>query len=121
MCTIKSITIGDKIINVADIKSKYMQNIAEAAESCTYIDKIVLFGSSLRESCREDSDIDIAVFGSQSKAKALTSKAYRRFLTQIYSFDDFNQTYDILYFKTGEKQTSSIMTDINKGEVIYAK
>ena len=41
------------------------------------------------------------------------------FLKKIYSFDDFNQTYDILYFKTGQKNKSAIMDDIASGEVLY--
>ena len=121
MCTIKELTIGDKTIHVADVKLKYMMNIVNAAENCDYIDRVILFGSSTRESCREDSDIDIAVFGNQPKTKALTSKKYRRFLNQIYAFDDFSQSYDVLYFKTGDKHPYNIMNDINNGEVLYAR
>ena len=121
MCKIKTIEINGRTISAADIKTKYLRIIAEAAKECDYIDKVVLFGSSLRESCREDSDIDIAVFGNQTRGKAMTSAKYRRFLNSIYSFDNFDQTYDILYFKTGIKYKAAIMDDIQNGEIIYAR
>ena len=42
------------------------------------------------ERYKESSDIDIAVFGSAAKGKALTSKSYRDFAGQIYAFDDYH-------------------------------
>ena len=121
MCKVKSLDIDGRTIHVADIKTKYMKNIADAAKKCDYIDKIVLFGSSLRENCRKDSDIDIAVFGNMSRGKAMTSAKYRKFLDSIYAFDGYEQTYDILYFKTGNRNEAAIMSDIQNGEVIYAR
>ena len=121
MCKLVKIKVGDQNIMVADIKEKYIYNIADATQKCRYIDKIVLFGSSTMDRCKETSDIDIAVFGSASKGKALTSKSYKDFAGQLYSFDDYNQGYDILYFKSGKNYTESIMNDIEKGEVIYVK
>ena len=121
MCKLVKIKVGDQNIMVADIKEKYIYNIADAAQKCRYIDKIVLFGSSTMDRCKETSDIDIAVFGSASKGKALTSKSYKDFAGQLYSFDDYNQGYDILYFKSGKNYTESVMNDIEKGEVIYVK
>ena len=73
------------------------------------------------ERCKESSDIDIAVFGSASKGKALTSKSYKEFAGQLYAFDDYCQGYDILYFKTGTQNIGNIMNDIKNGEVIYAR
>lgn len=113
--------IMGKEVHVADIKQKYMQNIADAAQECDYIDRIILFGSCTREDCKEDSDIDIAVFGSVTKGKCLTSKKYERFLKQVYSFDDFSQSYDVLYFKTDSTKNSLIMENISNGEVLYAR
>lgn len=121
MCKVTEIIVNGKKVRVANIKSKYMQNIADAAAVCDYIDKIVLFGSSTKSTCRAASDIDLAVFGNQSKGKTLTSAEYRRFLEKLSSFDEYKQTYDVLYFKTGEKNKSLIMNDIEKGEVLYAK
>lgn len=51
MCTVKTITVGDKTVRVADIKTKYIQNIVDAAADCDLIDKIILFGSSLNRTC----------------------------------------------------------------------
>ena len=121
MCTVGSMTVGNRIIRVADIKQKYIQNIIDAAMKCDIIDRVVLFGSSIEDRCKESSDIDIAVFGSQVPSRALTSKKYDRFTEQLYSFDDHSQSYDILYFKTGSRNDSLIMDDIIKGEVLYER
>ena len=121
MCTLKTMTIGDRSFSVADVKQKYIENIIDAAMKCDIIDRVVLFGSSLEERCKESSDIDIAVFGSQFPSRALTSRKYDRFTQQLYSFDDHAQAYDILYFKTGSKNNSLIMEDISKGEVLYER
>ena len=121
MCKLINIKIGNLNIKVADIKESYIYNIVDAAKKCKYIDKIVLFGSSTMERCKESSDIDIAVFGSVSKGKALTSKSYRDFVGQLYKYDNFSQNYDILYFKSSNVYHSNIMMDIDKGEIIYVK
>ncbi|MCR5655514.1 MAG: nucleotidyltransferase domain-containing protein [Lachnospiraceae bacterium] len=121
MCNIINIKVGDRNVRVADIKQKYIYNIADAAKKCRYIDRIVLFGSSTMERCKESSDIDIAVFGSAPKGRALTSKSFIDFAGQLYAFDDYSQAYDILYFKTGTHNNASIMNDIENGEVIYVR
>lgn len=119
MCKVTKMNIDGRTIRVADIKQKYMQNIADAARKCDYIDRVVLFGSSLEPRCKENSDIDLAVFGNVSKGKCLTSKQYERFLTQVFSYNNFDQAYDILYFKSGKQNIGHIMDDISKGETIY--
>ena len=106
---------------VASVKEKHILNIADAAQKCDYIDKIILFGSCINHRCREDSDIDIAVFGNQSKGRCLTSQKYEAFLRQIFAFDHFSQAYDILYFKTGDKKKSDIMYEIEDGEILYVR
>ena len=121
MCHLVDMKIRDRNVQVADIKQKYMQNIADAAQKCDYIEKIILFGSCTREDCKEDSDIDIAVFGRVAKSKCLTSKKYEKFLKQVYSYDDFSQSYDVLYFKIGNVNDSLIMENISNGEVLYAR
>ena len=121
MCTLESVTVGNKSFKVADIKRKYIENIIDAASKCDIIDRVVLFGSSIEERCKESSDIDIAVFGSQVPSRALTSKKYDRFTQQLYTFDDHSQAYDILYFKTGAKNKNLIMNDIHNGEVLYER
>ncbi|WP_026523466.1 nucleotidyltransferase domain-containing protein [Butyrivibrio sp. MB2005] len=88
-------------------------------KKCAFIDRIILFGSSIEDRCTYDSDIDLAIFGNQTKYKCLNSKEYRRFAEELYSFDDFNQSYDLLYFKTGNDYTGILINDINNGEVLY--
>ena len=119
MCRVIETDVGDRKVKIAEIKQKYLMNIIDAARECNYVDRIVLFGSSIEERCTEESDIDLAVFGNLTRGKCLTSKKYEKFLTRIYSYDDFNQAYDILYFKTGQKNNSAIMNDIACGEIIY--
>lgn len=121
MCTVKEMTVGGRTIHVADIKMKYMENIVAAAKDCDYIDKVILFGSATRTTCRGDSDIDLAVFGNKARGKAVTSAGYRNFINKIYAYDDFEQAYDILYFKSGDRNNAGIMEDIEQGEVLYAK
>ena len=121
MCKIVSIDIGGKKVNIADIKVDYILNIADAASKCSYIDKVVLFGSSIEDRCTDQSDIDIAVFGNVSKNRCLTSKKYKEFTSQLYRYNDHAQAYDILYFSTNQLKDNFIMEEINKGEVIYEK
>ncbi len=119
MCQVKEMRIDNRTIHVADIKQKYISNIIDAAKKCAFIDRIILFGSSIEDRCTDDSDIDLAIFGNQTKYKCLNSKEYRRFAEELYSFDDFNQSYDLLYFKTGNDYTGILINDINNGEVLY--
>ena len=83
MCKVTAFTIDGRTIHMADIKQKYVANIIDAARKCDYIDKIILFGSALEERCKESSDIDLAIFGNQSKGKCLASRKFRRFSDQL--------------------------------------
>lgn len=121
MCRVKTTTIQDTTFNVAEIKEKYIRNVIDAASQCDLIDRIVLFGSSTSTKCKDDSDIDLAIFGNETEYKALRSKKYDRFTSQIYSFDDSGQSYDLLYFVTGKQYKGLIMNDIENGELIYAR
>lgn len=119
MCKVTTINLNGRDVKVAEIKKDCIRNISEAAKSCKYIDQIILFGSALGEHCTDQSDVDIAVFGSVSKNRCLTSKEYKDFTHQLYRFDDYSQAYDILYFKTGTNSDSGIRREIEKGAVIY--
>ena len=121
MCRVTPMDIGSRQIRVAEIKQKYIRNIIDAAKECDLIDRVVLFGSSLQERCRENSDIDIAVFGNQPRSRALTSKKYERFARQLYTFDNNAQAYDILYFKSRSGDTSPILQEISRGEELYSR
>ncbi|WP_026529206.1 nucleotidyltransferase domain-containing protein [Butyrivibrio sp. VCD2006] len=121
MCKVVDVKVGNRHVRVADIKKKYLNNIVTSAEACDYIDRIVLFGSCIEDRCTDESDIDLAVFGNQSKSKALQSKQFIEFANKLSSFDDFLQTYDILYFKEGKADDSAILEEISKGEVLYVR
>lgn len=121
MCKVIPISIGSRQICVAEIKQKYIRNIIDAASQCDLIDRVVLFGSSLQERCREKSDIDIAVFGNQPRSRALTSRKYERFARQLYAFDNHAQAYDILYFRSGSDDSSPILHEISRGEELYVR
>lgn len=107
---------------VADIKYKYIRNIAEAAKECKNISRIVLFGSAAKTVCTNQSDIDIAVFGKQTKNEYLKSDEFKKFHRKLFSFGgDFSQDYDIIYFCDGIEYSDRIFTDIKNGAEIYRR
>ena len=105
---------------VAEIKLDYINNISEQAAKTKYISRVMLFGSSLEERCIESSDIDIAVFGSKVSSRYIDSAEFHRFTNSVYKFD-WNQNYDILYFKEGKEYKDNIMKFIDKGIEIYRR
>lgn len=105
---------------VADIKYDQIVNISQEAQKCKNINRVMLFGSSLEERCTERSDIDIAVFGKQTKGKYLLSREYKDFLHNVFKFD-MDQDYDILYFEEGKKHNDRIMIDINNGIELFRR
>ena len=107
---------------VADIKHKYILNIADQAKKCSNISRIVLFGSALETRCTEKSDIDIAVFGRKKQNVYLRSKEFKNFQRQLFSFGgDFRQDYDILYFCEEKDNNDAILDDIKDGAEIYRR
>ena len=119
MCQLAELSEGKY---VADIKLPYIQNIIEQAKKCPNISRIMLFGSALETRCREDSDIDIAVFGEKTQARYLQSKEFLNFNDQVFSYNGIlNQDYDVLYFKNHSKQKAAIMNDIENGLEIYRR
>lgn len=104
----------DKAINVADIKRDHILNMVECAKDCNEIDKILLFGSALESRCTKDSDIDVAIVGNLPRGRFNKPNGYLSFRERVYSYD-FEQEYDMLYFK-------DILEDIaSNGVVIYSK
>lgn len=106
---------------VADIKQKYIVNIAAAAKDSSNISRIVLFGSATQTRCTDTSDIDIAVFGSKKPGEYLRSKEFKEFQRKLFSFDNFVQDYDILYFAEDAQHNDPIMADIGKGTEIFRR
>lgn len=113
-------SINDKIIKIADAKRKYIENIMECARNYGFIDRVVLFGSSLTEDCNEGSDVDIAIFGNKSQAQCYRLKAYAEMLSKIHGYD-LEQEYDILYFQSGKRYKDAIFEDVMKGVVLYER
>lgn len=125
MCRLVDLKTGHgDIIQVADIKKDSIQNIIDAAQTCNTISEIILFGSSLEERCKDNSDIDIAVISNVSRAKLFKSKSYQEFTKQIYLFK-MGQDYDILQFNSLQDIESSkdaVCHDIRRdGKVIYRR
>ena len=107
---------------VADLKHKYVRNIAESAKDCKNISRIVLFGSATQTRCTERSDIDIAVFGDKPQHEYLRSEEFKRFQRRLFAFEnDYKQDYDILYFREHGRNDSAIMADIASGTEIYRR
>lgn len=105
---------------IAEIKLPHIQNIMEQAKKAKHINRIMLFGSSIEERCTQRSDIDIAVFGDRDRGRYIDSKEFRKFKSALFNYD-WDQEYDVLYFKENCKLKSDIMSDINKGIEIYRR
>lgn len=105
---------------VADIKLNHIKNVVEQAKKTKHIKKIMLFGSAIDSRCRDESDIDLAVFGDKTKGAYIDSKEYKAFKKALFQFD-WNQDYDVLYFKDGGKYYDNIMNDINNGIEIFRR
>ena len=115
-----SLSTNGKTVRVAEIKKEYIKNIIKCAEQCREISRIMLFGSSIENRCKENSDVDIAVFGDIPKGAMYKRKSYNRFLDNIYSFD-LKQDYDVLYFTNENKKNPSILSEVEKGVLLYER
>ncbi len=120
MSQLVEMKINNKIIKIADVKRKYIENIMECAREYGFIDRVILFGSSLTEDCDEASDVDIAIFGNRPQSQCYRLKAYAEMLSKIHGYD-YKQEYDILYFQSGKKYKDAIFEDVMKGVVLYER
>ncbi|MBQ6814783.1 MAG: nucleotidyltransferase domain-containing protein [Lachnospiraceae bacterium] len=125
MCKLVSIeTNFGENVEVADVKANTVRQIIEIATSCEQIDYIILFGSSVEETCTEESDIDIAIVSNVTKSRLFKSKEYDKFTTSLYDINS-QQEYDILQFNSLKKIESSkeyVCKDIvHKGKIIYKR
>lgn len=97
MCSLVEIdTNFDTRIMVADIKEAYVINILEKAGICRNICNIYLFGSVLREECKEESDIDVLVVSDLARSRLYKNKDFNRFLTKLHERDNYIQQYDVI-------------------------
>ena len=83
-------------VMVADIKAEYIINILEKADLCRNICSIYLFGSVLKEECREDSDIDVLIVSDIARSKLYKSKSFNHFLIRLHERDNYLQQYDVI-------------------------
>lgn len=127
LCKLISIqTNHNTLVEIADIKKKYIENIIDKAPICNKISAIILFGSSLEERCTEKSDIDIAIISDYTIGKLCKIKSFNIFTETIYKID-MSQDYDILYFKSLEevqqnKNNIPICNELTqKGKIIYRR
>ena len=112
--------MNGRTVRVADIKKEYIKNIIKSAEQCQEISRIMLFGSSIEDRCKKDSDVDIAIFGDIPKSAMYKKKSYNKFLDSIYGYD-LSQDYDVLYFTNKNKKNIAILSDVEKGVLLYEK
>lgn len=97
MCRLVGINTNfDTKIMVADIKMKYVINILEKADICKNICSIYLFGSVLKEECKEESDIDVLVVSDITRSKLYKLKSFNQFLIKLHEKDDYVQQYDVI-------------------------
>ena len=122
MCKMASIKTAYGTRQVAEHKSACISNIMDAARKQKPIFRVVLFGSATSEACREDSDIDIALFGSASKGAMLKSAQYKTFLRDIRHFDKA-QNYDMLYFNADQydQMQGGFKDAIENGVILYER
>lgn len=111
-------------VEVADLKKEYIENVIDAARDCNKIDSIILFGSSLEERCRKDSDIDLAIISNVTRSRLFKNKSYDRFTTRLYQSSP-GQDYDLLQFNSKraiEDCREFVCSEIlKKGKTIYRK
>ena len=108
-----------KNTTISKLKKRYIDHIINLASNFSFIEQIILFGSSVDESrCREDSDIDILILSNKTKYQTLRSKEYKEFTSAIYSLD-YSQDYDIICVKSF-KDLGVLKEDIEKeGVILY--
>ena len=125
MCKLVQIqsNTGEEVL-VADIKADTIKKIIMIAQNCNKIDYIYVFGSSVEERCKEQSDIDLAIISNVTRAKLFQSKEYDEFLDTLYDID-IEQDYDILQFNSVEalktRKDFVCMDILNKGKMIYKR
>lgn len=71
-------------VMVADVKAAYIVNIMEKAAICKNVQSIYLFGSVLKEVCREDSDIDLLVVSDIARSKLYKTRGFKHFLVKLH-------------------------------------
>ena len=112
-------------IEVADIKKEVVENIIEAADVCSRICQIILFGSVIESRCTEDSDVDMLVISDTPRSKLYKDKGYQEFLRRLHEKDDYDQLYDVICVHNQEElhrnqNTTRLFRDVlEDGKLLY--
>ncbi len=127
MCRLAELhTNFDSTVMVAENKLDILRFIIDTASQCSKIDAIILFGSSLDERCKDDSDIDIVIISNATLSVLSKQKSFTKFKNDLY-LKNMSQEYDFLYFKsideiTSKQNTSALCNElIRKGQFIYRR
>lgn len=115
---------GEEVL-VADIKKDFIEKIIRSAENCPIIDKIMLFGSSITNRCKEGSDVDFAVFSTMSENDWLLDERGDFFIDALYADDIENnlsfQDIDMIYVDSNIRSNSLLSKEIDNGIKIYER
>jgi hypothetical protein len=109
---------NSRIINLDKInllKRDLVMDILYSIKDYSFIDKIIIFGSSIRDDCRKDSDLDIAIKWSEEC------------FDEDYVLKSFTlPVYEIISMKTkGNNDVipigyeGNLKEDIEKGVIVY--
>ena len=104
--------------NVADIKVNKLKKYLDVFPHMRSIDRVYLFGSTLEERCREDSDIDFMLFYNERKAFRQDMADVLPEIFPDFVYDDFlrAQSNDPRWFPTGAAHVA-----LEKGVLIYER
>lgn len=106
------IRINSHEIMVNELKADHIRNIARVARLLNFIKRVVIFGSSVREDCREDSDIDVFVITDMNAQYAM-----RTLEDAVRKYDE-SQEYDFIYRKKFKNYLLDYNVNMN-GVIIY--
>lgn len=120
MCNLVKVkTNYGKDVLVADIKKDFIEQVIVAAGKCPSIDKIIIFGSASRKNCREDSDVDIAVFTSLSRDEWFSLEDVSVFKHHLFGFSD--QEFDLIYRNSADDRDYLLNKNIHEGVMVYER
>ena len=88
-----------------------LQFIEKCCREVKYVDKVIIFGSAVRDDCTEESDIDICLFTDY------TCKNRGYFKIRSSLCDTMNDNCDILEFSLCDSRFQKIM--LETGVIVY--
>lgn len=119
MCKLIPMTFPTGVTaNVADIKVEKLKKYLEIFPQLKSFDKVYLFGSTLEQKCREESDIDFLVFYNDKKQYRYDKIEILPELLDTYIYDDWIpiKSNDPDFFPIGATRKA-----IKEGVLIYER